>query len=231
MKGFDVQTSNVSFSVKEGNVKRNILDDISYNFESNKITTIGGPSGSGKTTLLYALAGILNIDKGDVRIGEKSIYGMSLKERDDFRLHNISFIYQNLNLFSFMNVEQNILLPFMLRKEEVNEKVREKMDYYLDLMELGNIKKKDIQSLSGGEQQRIAIIRSIIADMKLILADEPTGNLDKQNTIKFMKCLTKIKEDSDTTIIIVTHDENVYDFGDNKLKLDNGQIAEKNAKQ
>lgn len=224
MNGLDIKVSNVSFKVKEGDTERYILNDISYVFEANKITTIGGPSGSGKITLLYVLAGLLNIDEGQVTIGGKSIYDMDLKERDNFRLNNISFIYQNLNLFSFMNVEDNIFLPFMLRKKEPDKSVRENMKHLMNLMELGDISKKDIQSLSGGEQQRIAIIRAIIGNMNIILADEPTGNLDKENTIKFMECLSKIKNESNTTIVIVTHDEEVFNFGDNKIKIDSGKI-------
>ncbi|MDR2025712.1 MAG: ATP-binding cassette domain-containing protein [Hungatella sp.] len=219
-----IDLKHVSYMIQEGKSNRKILDDISYSFSDNQMVTINGPSGSGKTTLLYALGGLLNITDGDVQINNRSLIEMQAGERDDFRLNNISYIYQNLNLFSFMNVEDNILISYYLRNEKINKEVQDHIGEYLHLFGLGKIQKKDISVLSGGEKQRIAIIRALISNPKIILCDEPTANLDSENTIKFMDYLTQAKKITKSIIIIVTHDDRVYNYGDTKLKMLDGKI-------
>jgi putative ABC transport system ATP-binding protein len=219
-----VNILNLNYKIEEAGRERSILNDITYDFEPYKITTIAGSSGSGKTTLLYSLSGILEIANGKIIIDNESIYELSQSKRDKFRLENISFIYQNFNLLSFMNVEDNILLPIYLKKQRINLAIKNRLIEYLDLFGLGQIQKKSINTLSGGEQQRVAIIRSMIGDSKLILCDEPTGSLDRENTLKFMNALTEINKLKKTTIVIVTHDEEVYNFGEIKIKMLDGNI-------
>lgn len=208
----------------EGGKERNILKGIDCSIPEGTLTTISGPSGSGKTTFMYALAGLLEEVKGAVNYGNTSIYSLATSERDRFRLNNISFIFQHLNLFGFMNVEDNIRLSYLLRNEKVSNEVEAKIDHYMDIMKLGNIRKKEIQTLSGGEKQRIAIIRAFVSGAKYIFADEPTGNLDKENSYLFMDCLKKIMKENDATVVLVTHDNQIFNYGDNQLIIEDGKI-------
>lgn len=213
---------NLTYTVQEAGRDRMILNHINCSFEKGKIYTISGPSGSGKTTLLYAMAGLLDHVQGEVRIGDTELLTERRRTRDRIRLEKIGIVFQNLNLFDFMNVEDNILVPYYLRKQKISMKVRRQIAEYLDLLNLGQIQKKQISSLSGGEQQRVAIIRAITSAPQMILCDEPTASLDSENVYIFMEALLKLQRESKSTIIIVTHDQRVYDYGDEKIQIVDG---------
>ena len=185
---------------------------------------VSGGTGSGKTTFLYAISGMLDNLKGEIYIEEKNILACTKKEREKIRLNDISIIFQNLNLFSFMNVEDNILLPYYIKERTVNEKTCQLMNEYLTIMNLAGINKRDIHSLSGGEQQRVAIVRSILDSTKIILCDEPTASLDRKNTEIFMKALVDITQKRNVAVMIVTHDENVVKYGTAKYYMEDGKI-------
>ena len=220
----NIVANNLIYTVTEGGKGRNILKGIDCSIPKGTLTTISGPSGSGKTTFMYALAGLLEEVKGEVNYKDVSLYSLNSSERDSFRLKNISFIFQHLNLFGFMNVEDNIRLNYILRNEKVSSEVEAKIDHYMDIMKLGNIRKKEIQTLSGGEKQRIAIIRAFVSGAKYIFADEPTGNLDKENSYLFMDCLKNIMKENDATVVLVTHDNQIFQYGDNQLIIEDGKI-------
>ena len=213
---------NLTYTVQEAGKDRMILNHINCSFEKGKIYTISGPSGSGKTTLLYAMAGLLDHVQGEVRIGDTELLTERRRTRDRIRLEKIGIVFQNLNLFDFMNVEDNILVPYYLRKQKISMKVRRQIAEYLDFLNLGQIQKKQISSLSGGEQQRVAIIRAITSAPQMILCDEPTASLDSENVYIFMEALLKLQRESKSTIIIVTHDQRVYDYGDEKIQIVDG---------
>lgn len=219
-----IEMQNVVYEIMENKKKRKLLDNITYSFEKSTITVVSGPSGSGKTTLLYALAGLLEHVQGKIVIDGVQVNVDDEKKRNDFRLNNLSMVFQNLNLFSFMNVEDNILVPYYVKEKTIDNKVRNKISQYLDLMNLGQIQKKSIQSLSGGEQQRVAIIRALIDEPKVVLCDEPTASLDRENVEVFMKTLIKIKNETKATIIIVTHDSRVFEYGENKIIMVDGKL-------
>lgn len=221
-----IELSNVSYSIMEADKKRELLKNVNYTFDEGIISIISGPSGSGKTTLLYAIAGLLNNVQGDIMIDGENINNMSLDDRNLYRLNNISVVFQNLNLFSFMNVEDNILIPLRVKGKEINKSVLDKVSIYLDIMNLGQIQKKSIQSLSGGEQQRVAIIRALIDNPKVILCDEPTASLDEKNVTVFMDTLVKIKNETGATFIIVTHDARVLKYAEKKILIIDGQLNE-----
>ena len=223
MKDGYINIKNLTYKVSEGEVQRNILAGINCEIPSNVITTISGPSGSGKTTFLYALAGLIDEVSGSVEYDGKNIYSMKPEEKDRFRLNNISFIFQHLNLFNFLNVEDNIKINQIMRKENITPEIERKIEKYLNLMQLGNIRKKNIQSLSGGERQRVAIIRAFISGAKYIFADEPTGNLDSKNSLLFMDCLSSIMREEKATVILVTHDSRIFNYGDNKIFIEDGK--------
>ena len=212
----------LTYTVQEAGKDRVILNHINCSFEQGKIYTISGPSGSGKTTLLYAMAGLLDQVRGEVHIGETEMLRERRRTRDRIRLEKIGIVFQNLNLFDFMNVEDNILVPYYLRKQKISMKVRRQIGEYLDLLNLGQIQKKQISALSGGVQQRVAIIRAIVSAPQLILCDEPTASLDSKNVYIFMEALLKLQRESRSTIVIVTHDQRVYDYGDEKIQIVDG---------
>lgn len=224
-----ITMKNVSYSITEGGRKRKLLNNVNAEFNGEKITVISGPSGSGKTTLLYAMAGLLDNVDGSIYLGEKEINKVGVKEKAELRLNNISIIFQNLNLFSFMNVEDNIMVPLYLKNKKITEEIRSKISHFLDVMCLGQIQKKSISNLSGGEQQRVAIIRALIDDPEVVLCDEPTASLDSENTRQFMETLVKISKDSGAAIVIVTHDARVFAYGDVKVTMVDGKLyCEKN---
>ena len=217
MKKEIIRINNLSYKVKDGDEEKMLLNNISISFEMPEIITISGPSGSGKTTFLYAISGMLDNLKGEIYIEEKNILACTKKEREKIRLNDISIIFQNLNLFSFMNVED-------IKERTVNEKTCQLMNEYLTIMNLAGINKRDIHSLSGGEQQRVAIVRSILDSTKIILCDEPTASLDRKNTEIFMKALVDITQKRNVAVMIVTHDENVVKYGTAKYYMEDGKI-------
>ncbi|MCD8148777.1 MAG: ABC transporter ATP-binding protein [Clostridiales bacterium] len=225
MSKYAAIVSDLTYTIQEAGKDRTILKNINYNFESGKIHTISGPSGSGKTTFLYAIAGLLDQVQGSVKIGEREILQEKRQVRDQIRLNQIGMIFQNLNLFDFMNVEDNILIPYYLRKQKVPMAVHRQVAGYLEQLNLGQIQKKQISSLSGGEQQRVAIIRAIIANPQIILCDEPTASLDSRNVRVFMEALLTLQRESGNTIVIVTHDQRVYEYGDCQIRITDGELS------
>ena len=138
----------------------------------------------------------------------------------------MSLIFQNLNLFSFMNVEDNILVPLYLTGKGIDKEVKEKIKYYLDLMKLGQIQDKSIQTLSGGEQQRVAIARAMLLKPSIVFADEPTGNLDSENTKLITNLFDNLNKKYGTTFIIVTHEENLMQNPDQIIRIKDGEVAD-----
>jgi len=227
MKNNHVILNNVTYFINEGTKDIKILDNISCEFKPSSISVITGPSGSGKTTLLYSIAGIIDNIKGQIIINGTNINSnKSNNQRADFRLNNISIIFQNLNLFSFMNVEENILIPLYVKKHFINEAIKEKVANYLDIMKLGQIQNKSISALSGGEQQRVAIIRALISEPKIILCDEPTASLDQQNIEIFMQTLDTVKNETGIVIIVVTHDDRVKKYANTLFNMLDGRMEQ-----
>lgn len=216
----------LNYTIQEAGKERRILKDVNYDFEQGKLYTISGPSGSGKTTFLYAISGLLDSVQGSVKVGDVEILKEKRRVRDCIRLEQIGMIFQNLNLFDFMNVEDNILMPYYLRNQKISMDVYRQIGDYLDQLNLGQIQKKQISALSGGEQQRVAIIRAIVSKPQVILCDEPTASLDSRNVHIFMEALLKLQRKSKSTIIIVTHDQRVYNYGDKKLQIMDGILKE-----
>lgn len=162
MSKYAATVSNLTYTIQEAGKDRTILKNINYNFEPGKIYTISGPSGSGKTTFLYTIAGLLDQVQGSVKIGEREILQEKRQVRDQIRLNQIGMIFQNLNLFDFMNVEDNILISYYLRKQKVPITVHRQIAGYLEQMNLGQIQKKQISSLSGGEQHQVLSVANLI---------------------------------------------------------------------
>lgn len=220
-----ISVNNLKYKIRENNADKYILNGINFEFKKSDLITISGPSGSGKTTFVYALAGLLDDIEGEIKVGTASLHTMNRKEKDNFRLNNIGLVFQNLNLFEFMNVEDNIAMPLLAKNKPITEEIKVKIGMYLELMQLGKIQNKLVSSLSGGEKQRVAIIRALIDNPKYVICDEPTANLDSKSTLQFMDLLVKLKNHTDNTIIISTHDDRVVRFSDKNIELVDGRIV------
>ena len=195
-----------------------VLKSINLDVEKGELVTLLGPSGCGKSTLLRSLAGLEQISSGRIILDGEDITDVPVQKR------GIGMVFQQYSLFQNMNVEDNILLPYYIKERTVNEKTCQLMNEYLTIMNLAGINKRDIHSLSGGEQQRVAIVRSILDSTKLILCDEPTASLDRKNTEIFMKALVDITQKRNVAVMIVTHDENVVKYGTAKYYMEDGKI-------
>lgn len=205
-----IKLTNISYSY---NSKDYVLRDFNLNVEKKEIVAIVGASGSGKSTLLNIVGGNIKQASGEVLLNGIDINKLKPKEFEDFKLRNIGYIFQNFNLLPYLNVLDNILLPAILLKEN-NNKYKEKA---LDLLEELNLKEKansNVLELSKGQQQRVAIARALLLSPEVILADEPTGNLDRKNSDNFMEMLKKVASEGNVSVMLVTHDLKVSEYAD-----------------
>ena len=198
------------------------LNHVSFSVEEGEFVTILGPSGSGKSTLLHLLGGVDKPTSGKVYIGGQSIYEMKERELTAFRRREIGQIYQFYNLIPVLNVEENICLPMLLDHRQAE---RKDLDELLDLLGLTERVNHLPSELSGGQQQRVAIGRALISKPKLILADEPTGNLDQKNSREIIKLFRELNEKYGQTILLITHDEKIAEHAERVLVIEDGQIV------
>ena len=201
------------------------LNHVSFSVEEGEFVTILGPSGSGKSTLLHLLGGVDKPTSGKVYIGGQSIYEMKERELTAFRRREIGQIYQFYNLIPVLNVEENICLPMLLDHRQTE---RKDLDELLELLGLTERVNHLPSELSGGQQQRVAIGRALISKPKLILADEPTGNLDQKNSREIIKLFRELNEKYGQTILLITHDEKIAEHAERILVIEDGQIVEDN---
>ena len=211
----DIKKLTKTFS--DGSRKLHVLKDINLQIDEGSIITIKGPSGSGKSTLLSIIGTLDNADSGELLIN-----GISIKENtniDKLRNKSIGFVFQFHNLISELTLEENVSLPKMIAKEQLGKKELIELFEYFDLKDRMNSFPND---LSGGEKQRVAVMRAIINNPSIIIADEPTGNLDKENVFKMMSLFQKLNTEKKLTIIVATHDEDVFNIGHKKYQLVDG---------
>ena len=211
----DIKKLTKTFS--DGSKKLHVLKDINLQIDKGSIITIKGPSGSGKSTLLSIIGTLDNADSGELLIN-----GISIQENtniDKLRNKSIGFVFQFHNLISELTLEENVSLPKMIAKEQWGKDELIELFEYFDLKDRMNSFPND---LSGGEKQRVAVMRAIINNPSIIIADEPTGNLDKENALKMMSLFQKLNTEKKLTIIIATHDEDVFNIGHKKYQLVDG---------
>lgn len=200
--------------------KRVILNNVSFKADSGKIIAITGKSGCGKTTLLGIVSGLLNPDSGKVLYKNKNILRWGDFRKSHFRNREIGFVFQFFNLMPDMSSYQNIIFPVLLRLFPRN--VKKEINNLVDYLNINDIIHHYPTTLSGGERQRVAIARAIINKPKMILADEPTGNLDNTTAEDIKNLFIKLKKEEKMAIIIVTHDKRLVDIADEHLHLENG---------
>jgi putative ABC transport system ATP-binding protein len=205
-----VKIKNLEKSYLEGEEKRLVLENAKMDIFKGDITLLIGKSGSGKSTLLNLLSGIDRPDKGEIKILGKDISKFSDKELTDFRRKNIGIVFQFFNLIPTLNVEENLNLILSLN----NIKNTGQTDWYLNEIGLFNRKKTYPDRLSGGEQQRVSIARALIHEPEIILADEPTGNLDEKSGSKIISIFEKLVRHKNKTLIMVTHNRDLIKIAD-----------------
>lgn len=200
------------------------VDDVSFQVKKGDFVAVVGTSGSGKTTLLNLLGGLDTADSGKVMIKGKSVLELDNEERTIFRRKNIGFVFQNYNLLPEATVYQNIVLPVRLDNAKPDEAYISEVIRKLGLEE--KIKARPNQ-LSGGQQQRVAIARALSAKPAIILADEPTGNLDSETSNQVLELLQKTVKELEQTMIMITHNENIAALADHILHIKDGRLAER----
>ena len=213
---------NISKSYKIGNAQVHALKSTTLEIKKGEIVVVIGKSGSGKSTLLNVLGGLIVPDSGEVLLDGKNLYALSEKERARIRNQKCGFIYQNFNLINELSVINNIRLPFDIAGKPYNTK-REKD--LLDILDLGKRRNFYPTQLSGGERQRTAVARALLMEPSIILADEPTGNLDLESGNKLMAFVKRTNREQGQTYVIVTHDlewlkiaHTVYRMSDGRLE-------------
>ena len=210
------------------NGKVEVLKNLNFSIKKGDLIALTGPSGSGKSTLLHLIALLEKPSSGKIFFLDKNINDLNENEINKIRKFNISLIFQNNNLISDLNIIENVMLPLLIRQENY-KKSYEKSKKILSLVNLSKRLNFHPSDLSGGEQQRVAIARSLIAETDLILADEPTGNLDYQTSKEIFDYFLRLKK-MKKTILFATHNRELANKADYKLSLSNGNIKRVNGK-
>lgn len=209
----------------EGGETRSVLRDVNADVREGEFVALAGPSGSGKTTLLNLISGIDTPTGGDVLIDSVPITRLSEKERTLFRRKNIGFVFQFFNLVPTLSIGENLLLPLQLNRHHKDES-RGRVVQVLEQVGLGDRLNSYPDRLSGGEKQRVAIARALVHDPRLILADEPTGNLDADTGMAIMSLLGELVRSSGKTMIVVSHSDTVIEMAERVLTIVEGQLVE-----
>ncbi len=211
------------YVTQEGAVK--VLKDVNFQIKKNTFTILFGPSGSGKTTILNMILGLLEPTSGSVHVNGQSIYDMDQNERAKFRAQHFGTVYQTNNWVSSLNVAENIALPLYLSGIDRPSATREAINS-LRRVDLEKYASYRPQVLSVGQQQRVSMARATVGVPLLLVADEPTGNLDSKNGDMIMSLITSYKNEHDSTIILVTHNSDYLPLSDHRLYINDGVVTE-----
>ena len=200
-----------------------VLKGVNLNIKEGEFVSIVGASGAGKTTLLQIIGTLENPTSGKIIIDETDITSLSDKELSNFRNENIGFVFQFHNLLTEFTALENVCLPAFISGKKRNE-TEERAKEILNLLNMGNRLDHKPNELSGGEQQRVAVARALINNPSIILADEPSGNLDSENAKSLHELLQKLNKDLNFTIVVVTHNDKLANITDRKLEIKDGKI-------
>lgn len=219
-----VEIQHLTKAYRRGMQSVPVLNDISLEIQAGDFTALMGPSGSGKSTLLNLIAGIDQPDSGLLRVNGQDIARFSESDLADWRADHIGFIFQFYNLMPVLTAFENVELPLMLTNLSRHER-RERVELTLDMINLSDRMDHKPSELSGGQLQRVAIARAIVTDPLLIVADEPTGDLDRQSALDVLSLLSRLNEELGKTIIMVTHDAHAADHARRIIYLDKGELT------
>lgn len=225
-----LSVKNVHKSYRKAQVEVPVLKGVDLQVPEGKLTAVIGQSGSGKSTLLHLLATLDEPDSGEIRFKGQRIDNLSRMEKDRFRNSSIGIIFQFYHLLPELSTIENVLVPKMISESvfrywKNKKKYREKAAHLLELVGLGHRLTHKPNELSGGEMQRVAIARSLISSPRLLLADEPTGNLDQENGEEIMTLLKNLNSDDQLSIVMVTHDNNIAQDADHTIQLEFGKVT------
>ena len=222
-----LEVKNLSKIYGENETKTIAVDNISFEVEKGEFVAIVGASGSGKSTLLHMIGGVDKPTSGNIIINGTNIYELSEPKQAEFRRRDVALIYQFYNLIPVLNVEENMCLPIKLDDKKVDT---QKLNELIEKLGLADRRKNLPNELSGGQQQRVAIGRSLLQEPVILLADEPTGNLDSKNSKEIIELLKKSNKEYNRTIILVTHDENIAKESDRIITIKDGKIIKDDKK-
>ncbi len=218
-----IQIQNLKKSFRTEEVETLALNKVNLNVAEGEFVAIMGPSGCGKSTLLNIVGMLDNPTEGSYQFAGHEVSGLKESQRTKLRKGNLGFVFQSFNLIDELTVYENVELPLIYLKMSKAER-KEKVKTVLERMKIAHREKHFPQQLSGGQQQRVAISRAVVTNPKLILADEPTGNLDSKNGIEVMNLLTELNQEG-TTIIMVTHSDRDSNYAHRVVNLFDGQIV------
>ena len=219
-----IEISNLHKSYMTGKLETNVLIDLSLSANPGEMIMIMGPSGCGKTTLLNLLGGIDKPTQGNIIVAGSKLHELSAKELNIFRRTEVGFIFQFYNLIPTLTALENVILGIEAVIQDKME-LRQRAEKYLELVGLSDKLDNLPQELSAGEQQRVAIARALAKEPKLVLADEPTGNLDEDRGEKIMALMQKLQEELKMTFLIVSHNSSLKKFADRTLILHRGKLS------
>lgn len=219
-----IKVNEVSKSFGEKENVNLVLDKVSIEINKGEFVSLMGESGSGKSTLLYIIGGLDKPSEGTVVIDEKDINTLKEKEIARFRRQDIGFVFQFYNLVQNLTVEENIMLPVVMDGKKEKD-YKDRLDKILKIVGLEDKRKALPNQLSGGQQQRVSIARAVILSPKVILADEPIGNLDSKSGEEVMKLFKTLNKEENVTILQVTHSEESAKYGDRIIRLKDGKIS------
>ena len=218
-----IQASGLAKWFGEGEAKTMALNDVNLEAQFGEMVYVVGPSGSGKTTLLSVLTGILKPNAGKVLLEGTDIWGLNPDQLADFRLGKIGFVFQDYHLFPRLTTAENAAIPLILRKKPWDEAINE-AEKYLDVVGLKSRAELPPVKLSGGEQQRVAIARAMSSQPDILIMDEPTASLDGDTGVAILSFVHKNLLNKDRCIVVVTHDDRIYQFATRILKMEDGRL-------
>lgn len=208
-----------------GDQKVQALKDITLSFESGVFLAIAGPSGSGKTTLLNLIGCIDTPTSGKIFINEQDVSGRTADQLADLRSRTIGFIFQTFNLLPVLSAAENVEYPLLQRRDVSESERKQRVDYFLDIVGLSKFADHRPNQLSGGQRQRVAIARALVIQPSIVLADEPTANLDHKTGEEILLLMKQINRTFNTTFIFSTHDKRVISKADRLVRVDDGEIV------
>lgn len=221
-----IEIRKLNKTYKSDKIENHVLKDIDLDIEKGEFVAVIGKSGCGKTTFLNILGTLDDFDSGEYLLDGEPVKDMSDKQKARIRSEKIGFVNQDFMLLPNRTAYENVTLPLYFGKSDLGD-MKKKAERVLQTVDCYELSKKKIKHCSGGQKQRIAIARALIIDPEIILADEPTGALDSENTAEILKYLRKINKENGVTVIIVTHDPDVAAVCDKTIKIEDGCIIQK----
>jgi putative ABC transport system ATP-binding protein len=225
-----VETNGVTKTYRVGKVEMPALRGVSMAVKEGEFTAIVGPSGSGKTTLLNIIGCIDDPTDGEVVLGGEPVSTYTQKQRSEVRKRSIGFVFQTFNLVPVLSAYENVEMPLILLKESPASR-RQKVENLLNMVGLGDLIHRRPNEMSGGQQQRVAVARALVKEPRLVLADEPTANLDSSTGEEILRLMRDLNQRLKTTFIFSTHDRMVMDFARRLVVLKDGRITEDRTKE